>query len=86
MSKTIQVRMNEQEHTLIKTAFAGENLSKIIREFLHEEAEKRLKNSDMSLQQNDSSIQHFVDLLSNPDVQKMLYKIFKAASVEDFSK
>lgn len=78
--------MTEQEHALIKTAFRGENLSKIIREFLHQEAEKRLESTDMSVQGqgNDSSIQQFVGLLSNPEVQRMLYKIFKSKSEGDF--
>lgn len=78
MSKTIQIRVNEQEYNLIKKAFNGENLSKYVRDFLLEEAEKRFENSDMSLQENDSSIQSFIEMLSDPSVQQVLFKIFKS--------
>lgn len=78
VSKTIQIRVNEQEYNLIKKAFNGENLSKYVRDFLLDEAEKRFENSDMSLQDNDSSLQSFIEMLSDPSVQQVLFKIFKS--------
>lgn len=80
MSKTIQVRMQESEHALIKTAFGSENISQLVRNFLLTEAEKRLKDTDMSVQSVDSSVQNFVKLLTDPDVQRTLYFIFQKAN------
>lgn len=86
MSKTIQIRVNEQEYNLIKKAFNGENLSKYVRDFLLAEAEKRFENSDMSMQENDSSIQSFIEMLSDPSVQQVLFKIFKSTRGGDNNK
>lgn len=79
MSKTIQIRMSDQEHALVKTAFADENMSKFVRDFLLQEADKRLQNMDMSVQTDDKAVRGFVEILSNQEVQLMLYKIFKSA-------
>lgn len=79
LSKTIQIRVSEQEHAFIKNAFKNDNLSKIVRNFLLEQADERITNSDMSLQEDDSSIQSFMEMLSNPVFQETLYKLFKSS-------
>lgn len=78
MSKTIQVRMSDQEHALVKTAFAEENLSKFVRDVLLQEADRRLQDMDMSVQTEDEDVRSFVEMLSNKEVQLTLYKIFKS--------
>ena len=76
MSKSIQIRLSDDEHRLIKTALKGQNISKMIREFLLAETEKRLECSDMLLQV-DSGLEAFLEALSSPAIQQALYKVFK---------
>ena len=80
-SKTLQIRLSEEDYHKIKFAFKEENLSAIVREFLIQKAESKIFDSgDMSLQlQGDIELQRFIDLLSHPTVQKTLFDVFKKA-------
>lgn len=82
LAKTIQIRVQDNEHALIKAAFGNENISKMVRDFLLEEAKQKLKDSDVSLQSEDSTIHGFLEVLSNPAVQQTLYAIFQKSNKE----
>lgn len=73
MSKTIQVGMSAQEYAVIKTAFAGENMSRFVREVLLKEAEKHLEEMDeVSVQIEDEDVRSFIEVLSKREVQHLM--------------
>lgn len=76
MGKSLQIRLSDDEHRLIRAAFQGENLSKVVRDFLLAETERRLESIDLSLQ-DDSALKAFLEALSSPGVQQALFNVFK---------
>ncbi len=75
MAKSIQIKLSEEQHALIKAAFAGVNISQLIRDFLLSEAEKRLESSDLTLPV-EGGLADFIAILSEPAVQQLLFKVF----------